>query len=463
MNSTNIRDLMCSQLSDKTLFEEAKAYAYEYMDTVHSRPVFPEQETTNALEVFNEPLPEASSDPSDVLKLLHEYGSPATVAQTGGRYFGFVNGGAIPVSVAAKWLSDVWDQNTALYVISPIVSKLEELCENWLTELFGLPSETAAGFVSGSSVAILCGLAAARNELLKKSGWDVNQKGLFNAPAIRVVLGAQAHSSVFKALSLLGLGKDRVELVPVDSQGRMISEKMPELDSNTLVILQAGNVNTGAFDPINQICDLANRAGAWVHIDGAFGLWAAASDSKKHLTKGLEKADSWSVDAHKTLNTPYDCGIVLCKKREALVSAMQATGSYIQYSSHRDSMLYTPEMSRRARAVELWAVLKYLGRSGVAELVDGLCERASQFAQMLRVNHFNILNDVVFNQILVSCDSPEETKSTLQNIQSSGDCWCGGAICNDEPVIRISVCSWATTAEDITHSAAAFVKARDMK
>lgn len=459
---SDLRTEMHNREKSYALLDEARGYAFEYMGSIRERPVFPSQEAIEGLEVFQEPMPANPSDPSATLRMLHEYGSPATVAQTAGRYFGFVDGGAVPVAVASKWLSDVWDQNTALYVISPIASKLEEICEDWLTGLFGLPCETAAGFVSGSSTAILCGLAAARDSLLRKAGWDTIGKGLFGAPEIKVVIGEQAHSSVFKALSLLGLGRDKVIKVRTDGQGRMLAEDVPTLDERTLVLLQAGNVNTGSFDPIDRICDMANRAGAWVHIDGAFGLWAAASANKRHLVKGLEKADSWSVDAHKTLNAPYDCGIILCRSRNALVSAMQATGSYIQYSTHRDGMLYTPEMSRRARAVELWATLRYLGQSGIEELVDGLCSRAKQFADLLEGARFNLLNEVVFNQVLVSCKTPEKTKATLEHIQQSGECWCGGAIWNGEPAIRISVCSWATTEEDVERSAAAFIKARDL-
>jgi glutamate/tyrosine decarboxylase-like PLP-dependent enzyme len=241
----------------------------------------------------------------------------------------------------------------------------------------------------------------------------------------------------------------------------MLADKMPELDANTLVVLQAGNVNTGDFDPIDELCERARNAGAWVHVDGAFGLWAAASRNKRYLTKGIEKADSWSVDAHKTLNAPYDCGIILCKNREALVTALQATGSYILYSEKRDGMLYTPEMSRRARGIELWATLKYFGKNGVEELVDGLCERAEQFAELLTAEGFHVLNSVVFNQVLVACDSAEETKSVLEYIQKSGECWCGGAVWKGEPAIRISVCSWATTPQDVERSVAAFVSARN--
>jgi glutamate/tyrosine decarboxylase-like PLP-dependent enzyme len=458
----NIREKMRSQTVNKNLFELAKSYAYAYMDDINERVVFPTEKAINRLNVFDEPLPEKPGDSVEMLRLLHECGSPATVAQTGGRYFGFVCGSVVPTALAAKWLSDVWDQNPALHVLSPVVSQLEAACERWLIDLLGLPAETVAGFVSGTSTATMCGLAAGRNEILKRQNWDVNLKGLFGAPKIRVVLGEQAHATVFKALALLGFGKQDIERVPVDAQGRMAVDQMPELDDRTLVIGQAGNVNSGAFDPFDKICDRANRAGAWVHVDGAFGLWCAGSRSKKFLTHGVEKADSWSVDAHKTLNAPYDCGIILCKNQEALVTAMQASGSYIQYSEKRDGMLYTPEMSRRARAIDLWATLKFLGRRGVEELVDGLCDRAMQFAEQLRAAGFHILNEVVFNQVLVSGDTPEQTKATLENIQKSGECWCGGAVWNGEPVIRISVCSWATTATDIERSVAAFVKAREI-
>lgn len=457
----NIRDAMRSQLHEKAVFEQAKAYAYDYMDKVYNRSVIPSEDAISKLRSFDEQLPEMPCDPSEILQLLHENGSTATIAQTAGRYFGFVNGSSTPAALAAKWLADVWDQNAALYVMSPITSQLEAVCENWLAELLGLPSGTAAGFVSGTSTATACGLAAGRNEILSRLGWDVNSKGLFGAPSFRVVIGEEAHASVFKALAFLGLGKDRVEKVPVDDQGRMLANKMPELDEHTLVIVQAGNVNSGAFDPMDEICSRARQAGAWVHVDGAFGLWAAASQSKKYLTKGIEKADSWSVDAHKTLNAPYDCGIIMCRSRKALVSALQANASYLQFSEKRDGMLYTPEMSRRARAIELWATLKYFGRKGVEELVDGLCDRAQQFAGLLTDSGFNILNDVVFNQVLVACDSPDATKAVLENIQQSGECWCGGAIWKGEPVIRISVCSWATAPQDIERSAAAFVKARE--
>lgn len=451
---------MKEQLESKELFEQAKTYAFDYMDKLQKMDIYPSDEAILELEVFNEPLADTSFSAEGILEMLHKHGSKATVAQSGGKYLGFVCGGSLPVSLAAKWISDTWDQNCALFVLSPIASKLEEICEKWIVELLGLHPGTAAGFVSGSSTAAICAIAAARNELLLKQNWDVNGAGLIGAPQIRVVLGEQAHSSVYKALSLLGLGRDNVQLAPVDDQGRIILDKLPVIDSNTLLIVQAGNVNSGAFDPIDKLCDIANKAGAWIHVDGAFGLWAAASKEKCGLISGFEKADSWSADAHKTLNVPYDCGIVLCKNRLALVNTMQATGSYIQYSEQRDGMLYTPEMSRRARSIELWATLKYLGKSGINELIDKLCDNTKYFEERLSENGFTILNDVVFNQILVKCETAEKTKATLKYIQISGKCWCGGTNWQNEPAIRISICSWQTTRKDIDECIEAFAASR---
>jgi glutamate/tyrosine decarboxylase-like PLP-dependent enzyme len=456
----SIQQHLFSQSADRELFTRAADYAVDYMEAAHGRAVTPTADSLDALSVFDGPLSDEPCDPAEIVLLLGEHGSPATLSTTGGRYFGFVNGAAVPAAVAAGWIADAWDQNAGLYVMSPIAAELEAACERWLVELFGLPKETAAGLVGGTSAATLCGLAAGRNELLSRAGWDVNKQGLFGAPEIRVVLGDQAHATVFKALALLGLGNERVERVAVDTQGRMTASAVPPLDDRTLVITQAGNVSSGSFDPIDEVCDAARRAGAWVHVDGAFGLWAAASREKKHLTRGIEKADSWSVDAHKTLNAPYDCGIVLCRDKNALVAAMQATGAYIQYGERRDGMLTTPDMSRRARGVELWATMKALGRRGIEELVDTLCARAVRFAEGLSAQGFSVLNDVVFNQVLVSCDTPAQTTSTLENIQRSGECWCGPTTWNGKPAIRISVCSWATTEQDVDRSVAAFVTAR---
>ncbi|MEM5775733.1 MAG: aminotransferase class V-fold PLP-dependent enzyme, partial [Anaerolineaceae bacterium] len=330
----------------------------------------------------------------------------------------------------------------------------------WVVDLLGLPPETAAGFVGGSTVAGMCGLAAGRNELLKRQGWDVNADGLFGAPPIRVIVGAQVHAAISKALSLLGLGRSRVEVIPVDEQGRAIASRMPKLDNTCLVLAQAGNVNSGAFDPIDEICEAAHQAGAWVHVDGAFGLWAASSRNTRHLAKGIEMADSWSVDAHKLINAPYDCGIVLCRSRKALVSAMHISGSYLIDSERRDNMHYAPEMSRRARGIDVWATLKSLGRDGLEELIDRLCNHARRFGDKLGAQGFHILNDIVFNQVLLAADTPEMTQAVLAEVQQSGEMWCGGTVWNGKPAIRISVCSWATTEADVDRSVAAFAAAR---
>jgi len=457
-----LRDTMHREQQSKYLLEQAKGYAYEYADGVAERKVFPSKQALADLEQFIEDLPVQYGDAETILQQLHQYGSPATTAQTGGRYFGFVNGGILPVTLATKWLSDFWDQNTALYVMSPVASTLEEICERWLKQLFGLPDSTVAGFVSGTSSAILCGLAAARYRLLQNHGWDFNQQGHNGAPTLRIIAGQHIHGAVTKAVALLGFGIDNIEWVEADDQGRILPDKLPQLDASCIILLQAGNVNSGAFDPFEEICNSADQAGAWVHIDGAFGLWAGGTKRLKHLTKGMEKAHSWSVDGHKTLNTPYDSGILLCRDRDALIMALQASGAYLNFSENRDGMLYTPEMSRRARAVELWAALKYLGSDGVDELVYGMHERARQFADELKAAGFEILNDVVFNQVIVSpANNDAKTDKILAAIQDSAECWVGGSVWQGKKVIRISVCSWVTSADDVSRSVRAFIAARD--
>ena len=452
---------MFLDLKDKELFRKAGDYALEYAETALDRNVFPDEKALKNLVSFDEELPVDSVDALSILDQLHNYGSPATVSQIGGRYFGFVDGGVVPASLAVKWLTDFWDQNTPMYISSPVVSKIESVVEKWLKEIFSLPGETVAGFVSGSSMAILCGLAAARFRILEKQGWNVNKKGLSGSPSFRVVLGRQAHTTVIKGLALLGIGCDQLEYVDVDNQGRIIPESLPVLDNKTILILQAGHVSTGAFDSFTKIMPIAEAAGAWIHVDGAFGLWAVGSNIFNNLTEGMSKADSWSADGHKTLNTPYDSGIILCKDRDALVSALHATGSYLFFGEDRDGMLFTPEMSRRARAVEMWAALKFLGTNGLAELVEGLHYRAVQFAKEFKLQGFKVLNDVVFNQVLVSCKDDDQTKKVLDLVQESGECWCGNAKWEDKYVIRVSVCSWATTEADVSRSVKAFVDARN--
>jgi len=460
-NRPIISDRLRGQAVDYSLMEQAKEYALDYMKGVQERNVFPTSEAIEGLEAFREPMPEEPSDPYEIIKMLHEAGSPATVAQTGGRYFGFICGGIAPAALASKWLSDTWDQNAGMFVMSPVAGVLEDVCEKWLVDLLGLPENTAAGFVGGSCTATLCALAAGRNHLLEQLGYDAGKSGLFGAPEIKVVLGEGAHSTIYKSLSLLGLGSERIIKLPTDDHGGIRADALPELDSRTLLILQAGNVNSGAYDDFESICKKAKAAGAWVHVDGAFGLWAAASDRLRHLVKGVELADSWSIDAHKTLNAPYDNGIVFCRNRESLVKALQMSGAYIVYSENRDGMIYTLDMSRRGRIFELWATLKSLGKKGVEELVDDLHDKAVYFAAALRDKGFQIKNDVCFNQILLSLGDSDSTEKALKLVQDSGECWCGGSKWEGQSVIRVSVCSYRTTLEDIDRSVAAFAMARE--
>jgi glutamate/tyrosine decarboxylase-like PLP-dependent enzyme len=457
---TSLQRKMFDELRSKTIFKNAQSYAFEYLDTAAERNVYPHEEAIRSMSVFEEDMPVKTADAVEVLEQLNRHAGPATVAQIYGRYFGFVDGGALPVSLAAKQLSTFWDQNTAMYVQSPAAAIMENVVERWLCSIFNLPSTTAAGFVSGTSSANLSALAAARYRLLMQQNWNVNENGLANAPSITIVAGREAHSSVLKAVTLLGFGKKNVQFADTDSQGRILPDALPPLDNKTLLILQAGNVNSGSFDYFSEISKKAKQAGAWVHIDGAFGLWAAASKKLRHLTNGIELADSWAADGHKTLNTPYDSGIVLCADREALTAALHASGDYFMVGKERDGMFYTPEMSRRARIFEIWAALKYLGLEGLDEMVTTMHNRAVQFAdEIKKIPGFKVLNDVVFNQVLVCCDTDEQTTTTLQKIQEQRECWVGGSVWQGKKVIRVSVCSWATTEEDISRSVKSFEQA----
>ena len=456
----NTQDQMYADVKNKSIFDEAHDFGYKYLENVFDRNVYPTENALSNLKNFNEEMPEQPTNAHEILSFLNTYGSPATVSTLGARYFGFVSGGAVPAGLAAKTLATFWDQAPAMHVLSPIGSKLETVVETWLNQLFELPERTVAGFVSGTSTANFCGLAAARYRLLSNLDWNINEKGLFHAPKLRVVTGRHAHSTILKAIGLLGFGKDNIEWVDVDDQGRMNPSLLPTLDSRTILILQAGNVNSGSFDDFNEICELANKANSWVHIDGAFGLWAAAVGKLKHLTQGIEKANSWAVDGHKTLNTPYDSGIVLCEDKEAIKSALHMTGSYIVTSEERDGMFYTPEMSRRARVIELWATMKYLGKEGIDQMVYGMYQRVLQFAEELgRTDGFSVLNDVVFNQVLVSCETDELTTKVIERIQELRECWVGGSLWEGKKVIRISVCSWATTEKDVSRSVRSFKQA----
>ncbi len=459
-SNSPLQSTMFSETFNKEVFDLAQSSGYDYLDNVRDRNVFPSEEALYNLEQFEEELQGSPSTALEVIEKLSLYGAPATVAQVGGRYFGFVNGNSVPAGMAAKQLATFWDQNSGMQVISPLCSKLEVVIQKWLRELFGLPERTVAGFVSGTSAANFCGLAAARYRLLKRQGWDINEQGLFNAPKLRVVAGKHAHSTILKGIGLMGFGKENVEWVDVDDQGRIMADQVPELDDRTILILQAGNVNSGSFDPLEELCARAREANSWVHIDGAFGLWAGAVEKLQYLTKGMEMANSWAVDGHKTLNTPYDCGIALCEDEDALVSALHMTGSYIIIGDERDGMFYTPEMSRRSRIIELWATLRYLGKNGIDEMIFGFHERAKQFAnEVSQIEGFQVLNDIVFNQVMVACDTDTLTDRVVARIQDLRDCWVGGASWNGRKIIRVSVCSWATTAEDISISVHSFARA----
>lgn len=452
---------MFNELNSQELRAQVAEYVSKYLSSVLERNVYPSEEAISDLVHFDEPLPEEFTAAGEVIDKLAQYGAPATLPTVGGRYFGFVTGSSVPAGMAAKQLATAWDQNCAMQVLSPICSKLESVVERWIVDLLGLPEQVVAGFVSGTSTANFCGLAAARYRLLQRHGWDINRDGLFGAPEIRVVTGEHAHSTVLKAIALLGFGQDNIEWVEVDDQGRMIPEEIPQLDEHTILILQAGNVNSGSFDDFTQINRMVAGSGAWIHIDGAFGLWAAAADHLKYLTSGVELAHSWAVDGHKTINTPYDCGIVLCADQDALVSALHMQGGYIILGD-RDGMFYTPEMSRRGRIIELWATLKSLGRTGVSSLVTQLHQRALQFAgEIEMIEGFRVVNDVVFNQVLVQCANDELTDRVIQRIQELRECWVGGSRWFGRSVIRVSICSWTTTAEDVARSVHSFAVALD--
>jgi glutamate/tyrosine decarboxylase-like PLP-dependent enzyme len=361
--------------------------------------------------------------------------------------------------MAAAWMVSAWDQNAALLVQSPTAIVLEEVALEWIRELFGLPAGTGGAVVTGATMANFSALAAARHALLHLAGWDVEADGLFGAPEIRVVVGEEVHSSLLKALGMLGLGRKRVVRVPVDGQGRMRADALPHLDSMTIVCLQAGNVNTGAFDPAAAICLAARAAGAWIHVDGAFGLWAAVSPEYRKLTKGFELADSWATDGHKWPNIGYDCGIALVRRPEGLKAAMSVRAAYLQTGDLREPADCNPELSRRARGVELWAGLRSLGREGMAAIVERTSSHARRFAAGLKDAGFDVLNEVVINQVLVSFGDAEKTLAVVSRLQAEGTCWCGSTVWQGRTAMRISVSNWATTKEDVDLSLAAMVRA----
>lgn len=427
----------------------AAARARDYLATIGGRRVSPSPAAIEALAQLGGTLGEGGRDPMAILDLLDRVGSPATMAVMGRRFFGGVIGGSLPVTVAAHWIADAWDQNACLFELSPVAAYMEEVVLEWLIDLFDLPRQSAGALVAGTQMAHVTALAAARHALLAKAGWDVEQDGLFGAPPITVVVGEEVHATMLKALALVGLGRRRVITVPVDSQGRMKATALPNLSGPAIICAQLGNVNSGCSDPVEALCEAARESGAWVHVDGAFGLWASTAPARRHLTAGMQHADSWATDGHKWLNTPYDCGIAIVRHREALREAMTVSGAYLGEPVGRDPMRWCPDSSRRARAIELWAALLCLGRRGIGEQVEHTCRVAARFADGLRRAGHEVLNEVTLNQVLVSFGPDDLTDQVIRAIQNEGTCWCGGTSWHGRRAMRISVSSWATTEADV--------------
>ena len=440
------------------LLESVAERASRYLDEIQERRVSPSAEAIAALDAFVEPLPEKPSEPNDVLRMLDELGSPATMGISGARFFGFVIGGSVPAALAANWLATAWDQNAGLFLATPISAVLEEVATEWLIDALKLPAGCGSAFVTGATVANFTALAAARHAVLARAGWDVESRGLFGAPEIQVIVSDEAHPSVIKSLGMLGLGRDRVVRVPTDGQGRMIAERMPELRAPAIVCLQAGNVNTGAFDPAVEICRRAKEAGAWVHVDGAFGIWAAVCPELAHLVEGCELADSWATDAHKWLNVPYDSGLAFVRDAVDLRGAMSMSAPYLPQGAHREPLMHVPELSRRARGVDVWAAMKSLGREGLAELVSRNCACARRFADGLREAGHEVLNEVVLNQVLVAFGDADRTRAVIAALQEDGTCWAGPTVWQGRTAMRISVSSWATTEADVDRSLEAILR-----
>ncbi len=443
----------------RDLLSDAAHRAIGYLEHLDDRAVVPTPEALARLRELDRQLPDTGGNPAAVLAELDELGSPATVATAGGRFYGFVIGGALPVTVAANWLATAWDQEAGMAATSPATVAIEAVAHRWLLELFGLPATCATSFVTGATMANFTALAAARGALLDRLGWNVEADGLFGAPPLPVYVGAEVHPTVRKALGLLGFGRARPIELAVDGQGRIRADRLPPLGGPALVCTQAGNVNTGAIDPIAAVADWAHAAGGWVHVDGAFGLWAATSPAHAHLVAGFEAADSWATDAHKWLNVPYDSGVAIVTDSQALQRAMGLAAAYLPVAAGRQPDRFTPELSRRARGVEVWAALAALGRTGVAELVARCCRHARRFAAGLAEAGYQVLNDVVLNQVLVAFGPGEVNDRVVARIQAEGVCWCGVTEWQGRRAMRISVSSWATTDADVERSLTAILAA----
>jgi glutamate/tyrosine decarboxylase-like PLP-dependent enzyme len=449
------------------VLDDAARLAHEYIDSLATRPVGAQEGLDELRERFARPLTDAGEDPRAVIADLARDADPGLIASAGPRYFGFVIGGSLPVAVAADWLTAAWDQNGGGFVVSPALSVIEEVAAGWVRDVLGLPPQSSVGFVTGCQMAHFTCLAAARHAVLRDAGWDVEAHGLQGAPEVRVVAGADAHVTVQVACRMLGLGAERVREVATDDQGRMLAAslraELARYDGPTIVCTQAGEINTGAFDPFDEILDACRERGAWCHVDGAFGLWAAASPSRRGLIAGFERADSWATDGHKWLNVPYDSGIAVVADAPAHRAAMTSTSAYIP--AHEEDIPWgfdwNPEFSRRARGVAVYAALRALGRSGIADLVDRCCDHAARMAALLAEDDgVEILNDVVLNQVLVRFgDSDELTNAVIERVQQGGVCWLSGSSFHGQVVMRVSVVGWQTTAEDVERSARAILEA----
>jgi glutamate/tyrosine decarboxylase-like PLP-dependent enzyme len=447
------------------LLEKTQQHAATWFAALAERAVRATESADEMRGMLGGQLPQKGIEADVVVETLANAGMRGTVATAGPRYFGFVVGGSVPAAVAADWLVSSWDQNCGIYVLSPLVSVIEQITGAWLRELAGLPPTMSFGFVTGCQMANFTALAAARHRVLQNVGWNVEANGLFGAPPIEVFVGEEAHYTIAMALRLLGLGAERVRRIPTDSQGRMRADELRSAIRGSdggapcIVCAQAGNVNTGAFDPLVEIAEIAKERRAWLHVDSAFGLWAAASKERASVVRGIEKADSIATDGHKWLNVPYDCGIVFCADEAAHRAAMSLAAAYIVATgSERDPHEFVPEESRRARAVPVYAALRSLGREGFAELIEKNCRQARRFAEGLAAAGFEVLNDLVLNQVLVSFGTPEETRRTVAAIQEDGTCWCGGTVWKGRTAMRISVSNWSTTDEDVERSIAAMVR-----
>jgi len=445
----------------RALLRRTADHAADFLDTLDERPVFPSVTVEQLWEQLGGPMRDEPTDPATVIDQLVSGAGPGVVAIPSGRYFGFVIGGAVPAALAADWLTSAWDQNAGLYVAGPSASVVEDVAGGWLKELLGIPQHASFAFVTGCQMANFTALAAARWHVLAQAGWDVNADGLVGSPPVRVLSGAKVHVTVTRALRFLGLGTPQI--VPADDQGRMVADALRDALRDgagpTIVCAQAGEVNTGAFDPLPEIADAARAAGAWLHLDGAFGLWAAASPGLAHLVAGAEHADSWATDAHKWLNVPYDCGLMFCAHREAHRAAIGVHAEYLVHGGEaiRDQMDWTPEFSRRARGFTVYAALRSLGRRGITEIIERTCAHARRFAEELAaLPGFELLNEVVLNQVLFRFESDERTDEVLRRVQESGEAWLSGTVWDGRRAIRISVSNWQTSDEDVERTLAAF-------